>query len=251
MENQQFQPDQTSNQPSALDNSIQNDPVYSNPIASTANPEVPQQPFQAPAPANSVPAYETGINQQAQPNPNLGMFGRRIGRSGFLLGCIYIILPLIIVVFLQIVGHFMLNSTAANSNIIAPSSNSLSPSDKSNTFSKTTVFNSSSANSDTASSLPQNSSNSYLKLTDILSIIVGAITLILFIPVSISLYVRRFHDLNQSGLLTFLTLIPFLGTLVFIYLLFAPGNTSQNKYGLPINSNNFWVVLGFKRPNIQ
>ena len=40
-------------------------------------------------------------------------------------------------------------------------------------------------------------------------------------------YIRRWHDLGKSGWWTLLMLIPFVGFLVFLYLLFAPGEQSS------------------------
>jgi len=49
--------------------------------------------------------------------------------------------------------------------------------------------------------------------------------------ISLSAYVRRFHDLDQSGWMVLLTFVPFLGFLVLLYLLFAPGTPGENRHG--------------------
>jgi uncharacterized membrane protein YhaH (DUF805 family) len=95
--------------------------------------------------------------------------------------------------------------------------------------------------------------------------------------VTASLYVRRLHDMGLSGKLAFLALVPYvavlleflelsqghsdeaallalvplLGTIFYLYLQFAPGNKTANKYGPSVETLNFWVVLGFKKPRGQ
>jgi uncharacterized membrane protein YhaH (DUF805 family) len=90
-----------------------------------------------------------------------------------------------------------------------------------------------------------NTSNEFL---NIISLIVGIVTVIAVIPISISLQMRRWHDLGQSGIFILLSFIPFAGFFVGLYLLFAPGKPEPNKYGTQVSSNNFLVVLGFKKP---
>ncbi len=150
-------------------------------------------------------------NQPSQPQvqANLGMFERRTGRLAFLLGIIYALAPLIIVALLQMVVHFTLASS----------------------------------NDGTVATSPALSA-----IVNIISLLVGIVSVVLLIPVLISSYVRRLHDVNQSGLLTLLIFVPFVNLLLFLYLLFAPGTQGPNKYGNPINSYNYWVVSGLKRP---
>lgn len=83
---------------------------------------------------------------------------------------------------------------------------------------------------------------------NLLSIVGGMLGVILVIPLSISLDVRRLHDLNKSGWWILLGFVPFAGLLLAIYTLFVPGTPGPNTYGAPVYSHNFWVVLGFKRP---
>ncbi len=68
---------------------------------------------------------------------------------------------------------------------------------------------------------------------NIISILGGMAGVLLVIPVGISLGVRRWHDLNQSGLLVLLNLIPFVGLITLIIQLFFPGTKGPNKYGDP------------------
>ena len=92
------------------------------------------------------------------------------------------------------------------------------------------------------------SPNALTSLLNIISILSGIAGVILFIPIVISLYVRRLHDLDQSGLLTFLWLVPIVNFIFYLYLQFAPGNKNLNQYGPPIPSLNYWVVIGIKKP---
>ncbi|BEV72952.1 MULTISPECIES: DUF805 domain-containing protein [unclassified Paludibacterium] len=48
---------------------------------------------------------------------------------------------------------------------------------------------------------------------------------------SLSLHVRRWHDLDRSGWHVVLNLIPYVGGLVFLYILLAPGSDGDNHYG--------------------
>ena len=66
----------------------------------------------------------------------------------------------------------------------------------------------------------------------------------------VSLYVRRLHDLGHPWIFILFHLIPVVGPLgLYCYLQFAPGTTGENRYGKPTKSYDFFVVLGFKRPN--
>ncbi|MDR1939699.1 MAG: DUF805 domain-containing protein [Clostridiales bacterium] len=54
--------------------------------------------------------------------------------------------------------------------------------------------------------------------------------LFLFIP-SLALTVRRLHDAEHSWLFLFISLIPIIGGLMLLVLLFTKGNDGANKYG--------------------
>lgn len=45
--------------------------------------------------------------------------------------------------------------------------------------------------------------------------------------------IRRLHDLNHTGWLSLLTLLPFLGSLFQIYIYFAKGQAESNQFGQP------------------
>ncbi len=51
------------------------------------------------------------------------------------------------------------------------------------------------------------------------------------IPLGISLHIRRWHDLNQSGWLTLLNLLPGVNLIVAVILTLVPGTSGPNAYG--------------------
>lgn len=59
----------------------------------------------------------------------------------------------------------------------------------------------------------------------------GTVIILAALPIMISIHVRRWHDLDQSGWLTLIVLIPFAGLIAEIVLLFAPGTSGPNKFG--------------------
>lgn len=87
-------------------------------------------------------------------------------------------------------------------------------------------------------------------LINIFIFVIGAAVIIAMLPVMVSLYVRRLHDLGHPWIFILFHLIPVVGPLgLYCYLQFAPGTTGENRYGKPTKSYDFFVVLGFKRPN--
>lgn len=54
---------------------------------------------------------------------------------------------------------------------------------------------------------------------------------LLLVPIGYGMGMRRFHDLGQSGWFTLLTLIPFIGLIVTIYLAIKKGDSGVNSYG--------------------
>ncbi len=56
---------------------------------------------------------------------------------------------------------------------------------------------------------------------------------IFVIVFSFSLYIRRWHDLGQSGWMTLLLLIPLVNIFVWLYLVFKAGVAGKNNYGSP------------------
>lgn len=55
--------------------------------------------------------------------------------------------------------------------------------------------------------------------------------LVMLIP-SLSVFVRRMHDIGKSGLWFFLIFVPVIGFIVHIYLLVQDGQPGPNKWGL-------------------
>lgn len=77
--------------------------------------------------------------------------------------------------------------------------------------------------------------------------LVGAIGLFVYVPIIALSFIfakRRLNDLNRSGWLSLLTLIPLVNLLLAIYLIFFPGTDGTNDYGpMPIK-NSTGVVIG-------
>lgn len=82
----------------------------------------------------------------------------------------------------------------------------------------------------------------------ILSIIAG---LVLFIAYVGLLYynfvaaIRRLHDLNKTGWLSLLMLVPFINLFFMIYLALARGTPGQNDYGMPRQTRGWEKVMGW------
>ena len=59
---------------------------------------------------------------------------------------------------------------------------------------------------------------------------------ILLVPGSITLVVRRLHDVGMSGWMWFIALVPVVGVLYLIYLFVQEGDMGENAYGaVPTN----------------
>lgn len=57
----------------------------------------------------------------------------------------------------------------------------------------------------------------------------GLLLAIPLIWINLAIYVKRWHDLNMSGLMTLTLFIPFANFLILLFLGFAPGTTGVNK----------------------
>ena len=57
--------------------------------------------------------------------------------------------------------------------------------------------------------------------------------------------VRRFHDLNKSGMNIFFLIIPIIGIFVHFYLLFTKGDEGENNYGLPTENDGMFSVISY------
>lgn len=67
----------------------------------------------------------------------------------------------------------------------------------------------------------------------VVTLVFGILAIIIWL-ISMSLSVRRWHDLNKSGWWLLVNLIPFIGWLyTFIMLGFMPGDQESNNYGPP------------------
>jgi uncharacterized membrane protein YhaH (DUF805 family) len=81
--------------------------------------------------------------------------------------------------------------------------------------------------------------------------ILGGIAYIALIVASFILAKRRLNDLNQSGWLSLLLLIPLVNFGVILWLIFAPGEKQQNSYGAyPIKNTGGIVALALILPFI-
>lgn len=57
--------------------------------------------------------------------------------------------------------------------------------------------------------------------------------------------IRRLHDLNVTGWISLLLLIPVLNVILYLFLIFAPGTKGPNRFG-PIRPSKSWeVALGW------
>lgn len=78
----------------------------------------------------------------------------------------------------------------------------------------------------------------------IIVLIVELLWLVFYLIAGFGLIIRRWHDLNQSGWLSLLQLIPVVSIICSLVQLFAPGTKGSNNYGDSANpSLNFKTVL--------
>jgi uncharacterized membrane protein YhaH (DUF805 family) len=61
-------------------------------------------------------------------------------------------------------------------------------------------------------------------------VIMGLFFVVSIVP-GLAVSVRRCHDLEHSGFFLLLSFIPIVGTIVGLYLAFAPGTEGENDYG--------------------
>ncbi len=80
-------------------------------------------------------------------------------------------------------------------------------------------------------------------LSPLLTAILVAVCLPL-LWVGIALFVRRLHDLNQSGWLALVLLIPVVGAFFSLLVGLCPGNKTINNYGSPVVAAPWEKVLG-------
>lgn len=81
--------------------------------------------------------------------------------------------------------------------------------------------------------------------------LLGAVALLAYLYVNITITVQRLHDLGWSGWLWFLNLVPMVGSVFPILITVMPGNTGANRFGAPPPPNStavkilsaLWLVL--------
>ncbi len=76
-----------------------------------------------------------------------------------------------------------------------------------------------------------------------ISFLVVIAAYIIAVPISISLSVRRAHDMNWSGWYVLFMLVPFVNFVFALIFLFKPGTAGANTYGLPQGDRNFKDTL--------
>lgn len=72
--------------------------------------------------------------------------------------------------------------------------------------------------------------------------VVGIILLLLVFVFVFSVFVRRLHDLDKSGWLTLLALIPLINALLGIILILWPGSHEPNRFGSPPRGYRFLLT---------
>lgn len=76
-----------------------------------------------------------------------------------------------------------------------------------------------------------------------LSLIGMGVVYIAMIAVSVMIAVQRLHDLDKTGWLYLLFLVPIVNIIFGLYVLFAPGTQGANRYGNPPPPNSTGVVI--------
>jgi len=76
-----------------------------------------------------------------------------------------------------------------------------------------------------------------------LSLIGIGVVYIAMIVISVMIGVQRLHDLDKTGWLYLLMLVPILNIIFGLYLLFAPGTQSANRFGNPPPPNSTGVII--------
>ncbi len=82
-----------------------------------------------------------------------------------------------------------------------------------------------------------------------LGMIVYVIVALATIVPSLAVAVRRLHDINKSGWLYFIALIPLIGAIILLVWFFTEGDKFTNNYG-PDPKNPDEVEFDFERPQV-
>ena len=72
----------------------------------------------------------------------------------------------------------------------------------------------------------------------------GGVFWVAIMVVMVMLGIRRLNDMNASGWVILLLLVPLANLVLALVLLFAPGTNGANKYGPPPAPNSNWVIAG-------
>ena len=70
------------------------------------------------------------------------------------------------------------------------------------------------------------------EITALITIILGLILFIIYLIYSIKFAIKRLHDLGRSGIHSIWFVVPIVGQILVILLLFLKGNDGQNNYGI-------------------
>ena len=77
--------------------------------------------------------------------------------------------------------------------------------------------------------------------------VIISLIIVYIIPIILSfiLAIRRLHDLDKSGWLSLLFIVPLVNLVMFFYLLFAPGTKGENEYGKQPQPNTIgtWLLI--------
>ena len=70
------------------------------------------------------------------------------------------------------------------------------------------------------------------EITTLIAIILELILFIIYVIYSIKFTIKRLHDLGRSGIHSIWFVVPIVGQILVILLLFLKGNDGQNNYGI-------------------
>jgi uncharacterized membrane protein YhaH (DUF805 family) len=76
-----------------------------------------------------------------------------------------------------------------------------------------------------------------------LTMIFMIVAYIMLIVTSFFIMIKRLHDVNRSGWLLLLLLVPLINIILGLYMLFAPGTDGPNNFGPPPPPNSRAVVI--------
>lgn len=74
-------------------------------------------------------------------------------------------------------------------------------------------------------------------------ILLSLLLIVALVYINITSAVRRLNDLNRSGWLALLLLVPVISNFFPLYLMFASGDTGRNDYGLPSAPPTTWMKV--------